>query len=183
MRHGFRLYVKKRHLNYVQAVITNVLEQKIDIQGRLNELHRVADEAMWAGTKNAWVRALPPATVGKIGEALALKILGGTATKNNTIGYDIDLAGKRVEVKLSTVVMNDGYPILIWRQIRPADPYTHICFIAVYPNNARMFLVPKEAIPQEVLKHQHGRGKSLDVFQIHARKIDTLFPWMVAHEL
>jgi hypothetical protein len=163
--------------------MNSVLKQKVDIQGRLDELHKVADEAMWAGARNAWLRALPPTTVGKIGEALALKVLGGSATQNNTIGYDIDLDGKHIEVKLSTVVMNDGYPILIWRQIRPTDPYTHICFIAVYPNNTRMFLVPKEAIPQETLKHQHGRGKSLDLYQIHARKIDALFPWMVAHEL
>ena len=159
------------------------LEHKIDIQARLNELHRVPEEAMWAGAPNAWVRALSPSAVGTIGEALALKVLGGTATKNNTIGYDIDLDGKRIEVKLSTVVMSNGYPILRWRQIRPNDPYTHICFIAVYPHKARMFLVPKEAIPNEVLKHQHGRGQSLDLFHIHARRIDTLFPWMVAHEV
>jgi hypothetical protein len=156
---------------------------QIDIQAKLDALHRVAEDTLWLNARNAWIRALAPSSVGKVGEALALAVLGGRPTKNNTIGYDIDLNGQRIEVKLSTIVMNDGYPILIWRQIRPTDPYTHICFIAVYPSNVRMFLVPREKIPPEVLKRQHGRGESFDLFQIHARRTDALFPWMVAYEI
>jgi hypothetical protein len=160
-----------------------MLRRAGDIQGNLDELHKTADDPLWLNARNAWIRALPPTTVGRIGEELARKVLGGRQTKNNTVGYDIDVEGWRVEVKLSTVINNDGRPILIWRQIRPSDPYTHICFIAVYPNKTRMFLVPREKIPTEVLKRQHGRDGSLDIFQIHARKIDALFPWMVDHEL
>lgn len=155
----------------------------VDIQSVLNDLRIDDDDPLWKNTRNAWIRSLAPTHVGKVGEDLALRVLGGTRTQNNTVGYDIELDGKRVEVKLSTVVMNDGRPILIWRQIRPSDPYTHICFVAVYPNKTRMFLVPREVIPSDVLKRQHGRGQSLDIFQIHTRRIDDLFPWMVAHEL
>ena len=154
-----------------------------EIQSEFDNLRQIRDDLLWSNARNSWIRALAPTDVGKIGEELAVKILGGSKTKNNTAGYDLDVNGMRVEVKLSTVINNDGHSILIWRQIRPSDPYTHICFIAVYPNKVRMFLVPKEKIPLEVLKHQHGRGKELDIFQIHTRKIDELFSWMVDHEL
>jgi len=156
---------------------------KADVQLGLDDLQITVDDPLWVSAKNAWIRALAPTHVGKIGESLALKILGGKRTLNNTIGYDIDVDGKRVEVKLSTVVNNDGRPILIWRQIRPSDPYTHLCLIAVYPNNGRMFLVPREVIPPDAMRRQHGRNESLDIFQIHSRRIESLFPWMVAHEL
>jgi hypothetical protein len=155
----------------------------VDIQGVLDTLRVSDDDPLWANARNAWIRSLAPTQVGKIGEALALRVLGGKPTQNNTVGYDIDLNGKRIEVKLSTVVMNDGRPILIWRQLRPSDPYTHICFVAVYPDHTRMFLVPREVIPSDVPKRQHGRAQSLEIFQIHARKINELFPWMVAHEI
>ena len=160
-----------------------MLKCAVDIQVKLDELHKTADDPLWLNARNAWIRALAPTTVGRIGEELALKVLGGNQTKNNTVGYDIELEDQRIEVKLSTVINNDGRPIFIWRQIRPADPYTDICFVAVYPNKTRMFLVPRERIPIEVLKPGHGRNGSLDIFQIHTRRIDDLFPWMVDHEL
>jgi hypothetical protein len=138
---------------------------------------------MWTGKANAWIRELAPGSVGKVGEDLVLELVGGARSPNNKSGYDISCGEMLIEVKLSTVVVMSGYPILVWRQIRPDDPYTHICFIAVYPEDVRAFLVPKEEIPSDVMKHQHGRDARHDIFQIHTRNVNDLFPWMVEHEI
>ena len=140
-------------------------------------------DPMWIGKPNAWIRELAPAHIGIVGEDLALSVIGGTKAPNNKSGYDINYGEMLIEVKLSTVIVANGYPILVWRQIRPTDSYTHICFVAVYPEDVRIFLVSKGDIPSECLKHQHGRGESLEIFQIHARKIHDLFPWMVRNEI
>lgn len=140
-------------------------------------------DPMWVGKLNAWIRQLAPAQIGDVGENLALSVLGGSRAPNNKIGYDIKSGEMLIEVKLSTVLVMSGHPILVWRQIRPTDPCTHIFFIAVYPEDVRLFLVPKSEIPADCLKHQHGRDGSLDIFQIHSRKIHDLFPWMVRNEI
>ncbi|MGE3595785.1 MAG: hypothetical protein AB7N70_09555 [Dehalococcoidia bacterium] len=140
-------------------------------------------DPMWLGQPNAWIRDLAPARIGIVGEELALSVIGGVKAPNNRSGYDIKHEEKLIEVKLSSIIKMNGYPILVWRQIRPNDPYTHLCFIAVYPDDVRIFLVPKTEIPTDCMKHQHGREGSLEIFQIHTRKVHELFPWMVRNEI
>ncbi|HWS22971.1 MAG TPA: hypothetical protein VN226_00880 [Anaerolineales bacterium] len=154
-------------------------------QESFSKLSRTRIDPMWSGKPNEWIRSLPPARIGIIGEDLALSILGGIKAKNNSVGYDLNSEGRLIEVKLSTVVlMNSGKsPTLCWRQIRPSDPYTHIFFVAVYPSDARVFLVPRGEIPVENLVYQHGRGKSIEIFQISTVKLSELFPWMVRYEI
>jgi hypothetical protein len=152
-------------------------------QEAFSKLSASKADPMWVGKSNAWIRELAPAHIGVVGEDLALSVIGGSKAPNNKSGYDIKHDDMLIEVKLSSMIMMNGYPILVWRQIRPADPYTHICFIAVYPEDVRVFLVPKSEISKDCLKHQHGRGARLDIFQIHARKIHELFPWMVRNEI
>lgn len=138
---------------------------------------------MWTGKQNAWIRLLSPRSVGAVGESLAQAILGGTVSPNNRLGYDLEVDGKLVEVKLATMTVSDGYPAFFWHQIRPKDPYTHICFVAVYPDRVRMFLVPRTEIPADCLKHSHGRDSSIDIFSIVTRRVDDLFPWMTRNEI
>ena len=149
-----------------------------------SKLSRVRHDPMWMGMPNEWIRLLPPASIGIVGEDLAYAMLGGIRAKNNSVGYDLNSDGKLIEVKLSTVVlMNSGKSkTLCWRQIRPIDPYTHIFFIAVYPDDIRTFLVPRDEIPDESLVYQHGRGKSIEIFQISTTNLADLFHWMVKHE-
>ena len=56
-----------------------MLKGAVDIQVKLDELHKTADDPLWLNARNAWIRALAPTTVGRIGEELALKVLGGEA--------------------------------------------------------------------------------------------------------
>lgn len=152
-------------------------------QNILDTLKEGVDDPLWNNAKNAWLRSLGSGKVGNIGEKIALQLIGGEKAPNNKSGYDIKKDENLIEVKLSSVTLMNGYPILSWKQIRPSDPYTHILFIAIYPNNTRVFLVPRGKIPADVYKYQHGREKTIEIFQIHTRRIDDLFPWMVNHEI
>lgn len=154
------------------------------IQDAFDSLSESAIDGLWASSRNLWIRQISPSRIGKVGEMLAQKVLGGTITANNTIGYDLDSSGKKIEVKLSSVVINDGAPILIWRQIRPTDPYTHLCLIAVYPNDVRLFLVPRDDIPSTALVRSHGGAKGgINLFQIHTRRIYDLPEWLSKNEV
>lgn len=154
------------------------------IQDVFDSLAEDAIDIYWANSRNLWIRQLAPSRIGKVGEALAQRVLGGVITANNTVGYDLDSYGKKIEVKLSSVVINDGAPILIWRQIRPSDPYTHLCLVAVYPDNVRLFLVPREDIPSAALVRSHGGAKGgIDLFQIHTRRINDLPDWLLKNEV
>lgn len=157
----------------------------IIVQEAFGRLSFEKTDPMWLGKQNAWIRGLAPVHIGAVGEQLALSVLGGEQSPNNRSGFDIQRNEEKIEVKLSTVVlMSSGRsPTLCWRQIRPTDPYTHICFIAVYPEDVRMFLVPKEDIPRTALIKQHGRGEGFEIFQISTSQIDSLFPWMLRHEI
>ncbi len=149
-----------------------------------DSLREYADSGIWKNSRNEWIRHLAPSRIGKVGEMLAKQVLGGSITPNNSVGYDLTVGGMRIEVKLSSVVMNDGALILIWRQIRPSDPYTHLCLIAVYPDDVRMFLLHRDEVPSDVLIRSHGGAKGgIDLFQIHTRKVDNLPDWLTKHEV
>jgi hypothetical protein len=156
-------------MNYIQGLLDNLKQENIDSQ--------------WANSRNEWIKILPPVTKGKIGEKIALRLLDAKQAIDNKQGYDVYTTDMRVEVKLACSGTMGGYSAIMWRQIRPNDPYTHIFFIAVYPHKIRAFLVPKDSIPSSALLHQHGRGKTLDIYCITTRKVDRLFDWMIKYEL
>jgi len=155
----------------------------MDAQALLECLRESAGDPDWAGSRNEWVKSLASGKKGKVGENLVSAVLGAAPAKNNKAGYDLALDGMRIEVKLACTGKKNGYPYIQWPQIRPEDPYTHIAFVAVYPDKTRVFLVPKEDIPEEAMLHMHGRDKSLGIFCITTRKLDELFDWMTKHEI
>ncbi|MFH1218154.1 MAG: hypothetical protein V1706_16800 [Pseudomonadota bacterium] len=153
------------------------------IQRKFESLKEKLSDPMWADSENAWIKTLGPTKLGMIGKQLAVEILGGNKVKNSESGYDIESQKKCIQVKLATVSLANGYPLISWKQICPRDSFTHICFIGIYPNNVRMFLVPKKDIPTKALSNMHKRTKNSEIFQIHCRQVDELFPWMVQHEI
>lgn len=154
-----------------------------NIQDVLDHLRQEASDSQWANSRNEWVKILPPGTKGKIGEKMALRLLDAKQTIDNGQGYDVYTNDMKIEVKLACSGTMGGFPAIMWRQIRPKDPYTHIFFIAVYPHGVRAFLVPRSSIPDNALLHQHGRGKSLDIYCITTRKVNELFDWMIKYEV
>ena len=146
-------------------------------------------KSIWDGATNEWVRNLKPGNFGRMTEQLALSCIGGALSKNSTIGYDIDAGGKKIEVKASSMSISNGYPILSWKAIRPTDHYDYIFFIAIYPEDTRVFLVPRCDIPRKALSPMNtdrskgaNRSKTL-TYQIHVRKVHDVPHWMAKNEL
>ncbi len=139
---------------------------------------------LWHKKPNAWYVDLSNTTRGTIAKELARNILGGTLLQGNIEGYDIFVNDQKIQVKTSSLQLRNEYPVLSWKQIRPNDPYTHILFIAVYPSDVRMFLVPRNDIPFSDLHQSHGgKRTSAKIYNIETRKTDELFSWMTKHEL
>lgn len=138
----------------------------------------------WLGSENEWVTLLTNAEKGRLGEDLAIAVLGGNRTRKNSVGYDIDHNSKRIEVKTCAMrVTPDGYPLFNWMQIRDQDPYTHLCLIAIFPNSIRMFLVPRDAVPSDAKRRSHGKqGEQSKMFEIPTRKIENL-GWLMQYEV
>lgn len=77
--------------------------------------------------------------------------------------------------------MNGG-PILKWSSIRPTDPYSHILFIAFYPDNVRMFLVSREEMPASALIAQSTIVGG-HIFQVHTRYVNDPPAWLAKCEV
>lgn len=151
----------------------------------LDELRTSDDliETHWANARNGWIRALPNKKVGRVGELLVQRLLGGTLRTNNSTGYDLKCGTMKIEVKTSTLSFT-GSNVWTWNQVRPNDPYSHLCFVAVYPDRVRVFNVPKSQIPKGVLWPQHGiGGDGGTTTQIKWGQQDTFPAWMQRHEV
>lgn len=95
-------------------------------------------------------------------------------------GYKVKSGRKNIEVKLSTLSVSGAGDIFMWQRISMSAAFTHICFIAIYPSDARMFLVPKDEVELSSLSLLKGRS---DVYQLFASDVDNLFGWMVRNEV
>lgn len=140
-------------------------------------------QAHWVDAKNGWIRMLPNKNVGLVGEKLIHQVFGGTHHTDNSTGYDIEFGLMKIEVKTSTRSFAKGN-VWTWNQVRPNDPYTHLCLVAVYPDNVRAFNVPKDQIPEDVLWKQHGIGGDGGITtQIKWNQPDNFPDWMTAYEI
>ena len=156
----------------------------ISPQQILDSLKRERPTDIWLNATNNWVRLLSSGGIGRLTEDLVAIILGGIKTQNSLVGYDIDVSDKKIEVKAATVSISNRYPLLSWKGIRPNDPYTHICFVAIYPEDTRIFLVPKDDIPTKSLSPMNVPRKGMQVnYQIHIRKINNLPEWLINYEI
>lgn len=140
-------------------------------------------KTIWDDAPNGWVRTLGPGDLGRVTEHFAELVLGGKRNVNNKEGYDLICAEKKVEVKAASLCISGGRPIFYWKAIRPTDPYTHIFFIAIYPDNIRGFLVPRENIPESALSRMSAKGSTNNNYQIATRNTNMLLPWMLSHEV
>ncbi len=157
----------------------------MSLQTNLDALKNADDliQAHWADSKNGWIRMLPNKKVGYVGEKLVHGIIGGTHHTDNSTGYDVESGGMKIEVKTSTLSFTQSN-VWTWNQVRPNDPYTHLCFVAIYPDNVRAFNVPKADIPKEVLWPQHGiGGDGGTTTQIKWNQRDGFPDWMARHEI
>ena len=99
--------------------------------------------------------------------------------------HDTRINGKKVEIKGSLLWGTDGTKFR-WQQIRPAQDYEIIVFIAIYPNRIEFYAATKEEVAEYVqtpdkdgnfIHNQHGgKTKNSGTFFIDGFPKD--FPFM-----
>jgi hypothetical protein len=116
------------------------------------------DISIWENSEYYWIYRLPTTVKGKIGEKIVstfFKQKGEIVYRNPTPDWDLNISDMRIEVKLSMLNKTGFFKFL---QIRPNDDYTHIAFLCIEPNDANVFLIPKNEIKGLKPQHSGKRG-------------------------
>jgi hypothetical protein len=115
-------------------------------------------KSIWKNSKYEWIYNLPTTVKGKVGELICsefFKQKNHKVIKYKKPDWDLNVDSMRVEVKLSMLNTTGLFKFL---QIRPNDDYTHICFLAIEPNESNIFLIPKKSIKGLKPQHSGSRG-------------------------
>ena len=134
------------------------------------------EEDLWAGSPFAWIKTRPSRQVGKIGEQL---VAGWCASRDLNVVRSPDsdadriIEGRRVEIKFSTLWQSGGYT---FQQIRDQN-YEYLICIGVSPFDAHAWIIKKDDIPFDELKHQHGGARGRDTWWL-AFKPEDPPKWM-----
>lgn len=121
--------------------------------------------AMWRDSPFYWIKGRPSRQIGSIGEAL---VAGWSAAKGFEVqkptnsGHDRRIAGRKVEIKFSTLWTDSEQ--FRFQQLRDQD-YDFVFLLGVSPFDAQAWFVPKEELsynrPPELV-HQHGGTSGQD---------------------
>ena len=151
------------------------------LQEELAKLHTTpaSNDAMWYRKANSWTRDLSAREHHEIAIQLASRVLGAKRTPQGS-EYALSRDGERIVVKLASVGTSAGRPFISWQSIQLADDFTHVCFVALYPDDVRIFLVPRADICLENLSLKRGSDSN---YQLATRNTLGLFVWMTRHEV
>ena len=117
-------------------------------------------DRLWKDSPFDWIRRLPSRRKGKVGEQLvagwcAAKGLDVTASGDSDA--DRIIAGKRVEIKMSTLWENGIYK---FQQLRDQD-YAYVICLGISPFDAHCWVIPK-AVVWARAPSQHGGSRGSD---------------------
>ena len=134
-------------------------------------------KAEWAESPFRWILNLPSRQIGKVGEILVAGIFrdAGLSVHDSVGDTDADIlvAGKRVEVKFSTLWENGFYK---FQQVRDQN-YDFLFCLGISPFDAHAWVFPKSEVPFDELEHQHGGKRGTDTWWITVHP-NTPPPWM-----
>lgn len=150
------------------------------LQDILDAFKHLPSDDLWRDAPNHWVRQLSPVSRATLAKNVVVSIFGGDSIQAVNAGYKVISEERRIEVKLSTISVSGGRQSLMWQRINMLAPFTHLCFLAIYPSTSRMFLVPKSEIDLSSLSLLKGQS---GVYQLFASDVDGLFGWMLRHEV
>jgi hypothetical protein len=118
--------------------------------------HMLPKEDTWAGATLSWIRDLTNPGKGKVGANLIAGCFSQRSVRHvNRPEYDLLIDLHRVEVKLSC--LNDT-GLFKWMQIRLQDNFTHLALVAVYPEDIKAYLIPREDLINLRPQHRGHRG-------------------------
>ena len=148
----------------------------MSVQSQIHALSPTSQDSTWRGKPNEWLRQLAGPALSKVGVHLVQSICGGVENTSRAVAHKLEIARYKIDVKIATHTNVGPYPAFVWRNIRSLERITHIAFIAIFPSDARAFLVPIDEIPEIALKDSKVPGEKQIV-------ITGEFPpaWMQAH--
>lgn len=111
----------------------------------------------WTDSPFGWIRARPSRQVGKIGEELVARWCAGKGLDVMPGGdpqVDLIIAGRRVEIKFSTLWGNGLY---VFQQIRNQS-YEYVICLGIAPFDAHCWVIPKEDALRHATPQHTGRS-------------------------
>ena len=150
------------------------------IQNLLTSVKTVPKNSLWDGTPNEWVRNLGTVRSAKLAQDMVLLLVNGAPASTYASGYKVITGDSRIEIKLATLGHMGSATAFMWQGIDMSGDFTHLCFIAIYPSDARMFVVPRSDMDITSMSKLKGLDNK---YQLTTKKINDLFPWMVRHEI
>ena len=131
----------------------------------------IVKENIWLDSKYFWLSSLAATQKGKYAESICMEYLSNKfkkVCKEKSPPWDINADNKRIEVKLSMLNKSGLFKFL---QIRPKDGYTDIALLAVTPESAQLYLMPKLKLLGLKPQHSGARG-SKDSFYLGIKPED-----------
>ena len=150
----------------------------MSVQSILSGLKIEDSDSVWRGKPNEWLRRLSPPALNDIAIRLVHSIYGGSRSKARLLTHKIFTKDMKIDVRIATQTAISGKAAFGWRSIRNLDEITHLAFVAIYPSNARLFLVPVREIPDSFLKSTNVDG----VYQIVLSDAANLPDWLTRNE-
>ena len=117
-------------------------------------------DRLWKDSPFDWIRRLPSRRKGKVGEQLVAgwcAAKGFDVTASGDSDADRIIAGKKVEIKMSTLWENGIYK---FQQLRDQD-YAYVICLGISPFDAHCWVIPK-AVVWARTPPQHGGSRGSD---------------------
>jgi hypothetical protein len=150
------------------------------VQKLLKSVKVTPRSSLWDGAENAWVRSLGTVQSAQMAQDLVCFLTDGKPASTYASGYKVLAGEHRIEIRMATLGLMGSSPAFMWQRIDMSGDFTDLCLIAVYPNDARLFIVPRADIDQTSMSKLKGHDQK---YQLTTKRIDDLFPWMVRHEI
>lgn len=142
-------------------------KKNVDFQefvGIVNEMGWNDSFEQWKGSPlEKYIRGTIPATRGKdvekkICQLLEKKGFENTHVVSNRAGYDIEIFGKRIEIKYASIGKTKGFT---FDQVRVNDDrYEGILFVAIHPHDIEYYYATKSELDNLTKCVQHSGQKN-----------------------
>jgi hypothetical protein len=142
----------------VLAAVSASLRDELVVEGAIDP---------WEGSPFAWIKALPSRTKGMIGERLVANWCAGMGLdvqRSPNSDADRMIAGRRIEIKFSTLWKSGGYT---FQQLRNQD-YEYAILLGISPDSASCWVLPKD-VALRMSTPQHGGASGTDTRWISFR--------------
>ena len=151
----------------------------MSVQSHIASLQSELSDPDWLDKPNSWLRQLNAVHLSEMAVRLVHNLVGGKRNNSRLLRYKIAANGKYIDVKVATLSRINNAPALAWH-LHNSGIYTHLALVAIYPTDARVFLIPIDQIPDAALSPLKG---SVGEYQFVTTQPHELPIWLLDHEI